>query len=228
MAKRSRVLVLLATVVAYGSVVSGGSADPLPDIQAVAVNIERTPPQPWPGYGIYLGNGLVITAAHVAGHALLTQPRVAVAGQPLPTSTLKEGSVEDQDLTVLRITDPVPSGLAGRHTPVCHDAPHPGESVTVATPEKLTTSSIVAPEMLPPDLRVKYAASIKDVYSTGNSGSGVFDSDQHCLLGIMVSKIESHVRLIVNGEHVTRTIGVAKHFVPAADIRAFLQGLPTP
>ena len=44
----------------------------------------------------------------------------------------------------------------------------------------------------------------------------------------MSSKIEQHLRLIVNGEHVVRTVGLAKHFVPAGDIRTFLQGLPSP
>lgn len=201
-------------------------ADPLADVHAVAVHIERTPAQSWPGYGIYLGNGMVITAAHVAGHTILTQPRVVIDGRSLAASALKEGSYPDEDLTVLRI-EPPPE-LASQHTPICPNTPHPGEAVTVATPEKLTTSSVIAPESLPPNLRDRYAASIKDVYTTGNSGSGVFDTSQHCLLGIMSSKIEQNVRLIVNGEHVTRTIGLAKHFVPAGDIRAFLQGLPSP
>jgi hypothetical protein len=200
-----------------------------PDPHAVAVNIERTPVQPWPGYGIYLGDGLVITAAHVVGHALLTQPKVVVAGQRLSAAAIKEGNYPDQDLTVLRITDPVPPALAGQHTVVCSDPPHAGEAVVVSTPERVTTSAMVTPEALPLQYRGRYAASsIKDVYTTGNSGSGVFDADHRCLLGIMSSKIEQQLRLIVNGEHVTRTVGVAKHFVPAADIRAFLAGLPAP
>src|SRR5206468_371035 len=34
-------------------------------LRLYAVNIVQDPPQPWTGYGIYLGRGLVITAAHV-------------------------------------------------------------------------------------------------------------------------------------------------------------------
>lgn len=200
-----------------------------PDPHAVAVNIERTPPQPWPGYGIYLGNGLVITAAHVPGPAVQTQPKVVYDGQRLATLALKEGSYPDMDLTVLKIAGPVPPGLADRHTEICADPPRPDEAVVVSTPEKVTTSAVVRPEAIPPDMRDRFAgSSIKDVYSTGNSGSGVFDADRHCLLGIMSSKLETHVRLIVNGEHVVRTIGIAKHFVPAGDIRAFLAGVPNP
>jgi len=32
-------------------------------------NIFQQPRQPWPGYGIFLGKGLVLTAAHVVGRA---------------------------------------------------------------------------------------------------------------------------------------------------------------
>ena len=34
-------------------------------LKTFAVHINRTPQQPWPGYGIYLGNGLILTASHV-------------------------------------------------------------------------------------------------------------------------------------------------------------------
>ena len=143
--KRSRAGPLAALAIIAGT--GACAADPLPDVHAVAVNIERTPAQSWPGYGIYLGNGLVITAAHVAGHSLFTQPRVVVSGHSLGASALKEGSYPDDDLTVLRIDPPVPPELAGQHTLVCPDGPHPGEAVTVATPEKLTTSSVIAPPL---------------------------------------------------------------------------------
>ena len=46
-----------------------------------AVNIHQTPMQSWgPGSGIYLGKGLFITAAHVAGRTWLTRPKIAIAG----------------------------------------------------------------------------------------------------------------------------------------------------
>lgn len=38
--------------------------------------IIHDPPQPWTSYGIYLGRGLVITAAHVVGSASHTKPSV--------------------------------------------------------------------------------------------------------------------------------------------------------
>ena len=41
-----------------------------------AVNIHRTPVQPWTGNGIYLWNGLFVTAAHVVGAGWMTRPKV--------------------------------------------------------------------------------------------------------------------------------------------------------
>ncbi len=54
------------------------------DLKAFAVHINHTPQQPWPGYGVYLGNGLILTAAHVAGDVAQTKPHVVIAGQDLP------------------------------------------------------------------------------------------------------------------------------------------------
>src|SRR5215471_9163577 len=67
-------------------------------LRVYAVNIVRDPPQEWTGYGIYLGNGLVITAAHVVGRAAQTKPSVRIAGIDLPASAIREGWFELQDL----------------------------------------------------------------------------------------------------------------------------------
>ena len=58
-----------------------------------AVNIHQTPMQSWgPGSGIYLGKGVFITAAHVAGRTWLTRPKIAIAGSEYPPRVAKEGS----------------------------------------------------------------------------------------------------------------------------------------
>jgi hypothetical protein len=195
------------------------------DLRGVAVNVHRTPVQSWPGYGIYLNDGLVVTAAHVAGHGFFTRPKVFVDGRELPTSVVKEGSYPDMDLTILRIDGDVPPELAGRKTVLCDWAPHPDERVVVATPEALTRSIIISPEILPPDMRAKYFSSIKDVYTTGNSGSGVFDADRSCLLGIMSAKIERNIGQVIDGQRTTKTIGIAKYFVPSNVIREFISSV---
>ena len=52
------------------------------------------PPRPWTGYGIYLGKGLVITAAHAVGSVARTKPSVHIAGSNLPAHAIKEGNFE--------------------------------------------------------------------------------------------------------------------------------------
>src|SRR5438270_13697417 len=81
-----------------------------------AINVHQTPMQSWgPGYGIYLGNGLFITAAHVAGHVWLTRPKVAIAGTEYPTMVVKAGDFETVDLTLLSVNEKqLPSRLALR------------------------------------------------------------------------------------------------------------------
>src|SRR5215475_12830152 len=81
-------------------------ADPADDSLSIyAVNIIQDPPQSWTGYGIYLGSGLVLTAAHVVGTAARTHPSVRIAGQVLPAALVKEGVFEQIDLTLLRVDE---------------------------------------------------------------------------------------------------------------------------
>src|SRR5450759_4111141 len=96
-----------------------------------AVEIHQTPLQSWgPGYGIYLGKGLFITAAHVAGHTWFTRPKVSIAGPEYPTKVVKAGDFETIDLTLLEVDETrLPSRLALRRNPLCQHKPWPGEPV---------------------------------------------------------------------------------------------------
>ena len=49
-----------------------------------AINVHRTPVQPWTGNGIYLWDGLFITAAHVVGPGWITRPKVVIDGRDTP------------------------------------------------------------------------------------------------------------------------------------------------
>ena len=156
------------------------------ELKLYAVNIFRTPPQPWRGYGIYLGNGLVITAAHVVGHAYLFNPKVLIAGQTLEAKVVKEGDFEKVDLTLLSIdARRLPARIGLRLMPLCDAPPSAGQSVVVATPEAVARSRVLSPQYLPADIRDRFDTVIADVASTGNSGSGVFDAASQCLLGVI-------------------------------------------
>jgi hypothetical protein len=188
---------------------------------AYAVNVHRTPMQTWgPGYGIYLGNGIFITAAHVVGRAWLTRPKIAIGGVEYPTKVVKEGNFEGTDLTLLSVEqDLLPMRLRLRKNSICKNAPKPGQQVVTVVPEGVAYSHILAPERLPPDVR-KYSTVIADVARTGNSGSGVFDLKQRCLLGIMSRKISRSISRADSRQPQTRDI--AKYFVPALEIAEFL------
>jgi hypothetical protein len=192
------------------------------DLKALAVHINRMPQQPWPGYGVYLGNGLVLTAAHVAGNVAQTKPHVVIDGQDLPAQLVKQGSLESVDLTLLSIDGTkLPVRLQMRRTPLCERPPYAGETVVVAIPEGTAPSRVLPRQAIPPDLRERFDTDIADVATTGNSGSGVFDAADLCLLGIMSRKISISQQPLKFGGPV-RTIDIAKYFVPAAAIKAFI------
>jgi hypothetical protein len=73
------------------------------------------------------------------------------------------------------------------------------------------------PALLPPQFQKRFSTVISDVATTGNSGSGVFDAGQKCLLGIMSRKI------FVRADEKSEPKDIAKYFVPASTIRAFIQ-----
>jgi hypothetical protein len=187
--------------------------DPADDsLRVYAVNIGTN-------YGVYLGKGLVITAAHVVGRASQTMPSVRIAGTDLPANALKEGSFERVDLTLLSIDEQkLPIYLRMRRMPLCEKPPWPGEPVIVAVPEGTARSHIMSPQLLPFDVRRRFSTVISDVATTGNSGSGVFDAGSKCLLGIMSRRI--YVR--PKGADDSEGKDIAKYFVPASTIRAFI------
>ena len=97
---------LFAPLIWLFSGCSAFAADSDDSLLVYAVNIHQTPMQTWgPGYGIYLGKGLFITAAHVAGHTWLTRPKVSIGGQEFPTSVVKAGDFETVDLTLLSVDE---------------------------------------------------------------------------------------------------------------------------
>jgi len=192
------------------------------DLTALAVHINRTPQQSWPGYGVYLGNGLVLTAAHVVGDFAQMKPHVVIAGRDLPAELVKEGNFESVDLTLLSVDKTkLPVSLQMRRTPLCEHPPVAGERVIVAIPEKTAPSRILPRQAIPADLRGRFDTAIADVATTGNSGSGVFDAGDLCLLGIMSRKISVGQQPFKIGAP-ARIIDIAKYFVPAAQIKAFI------
>jgi hypothetical protein len=106
-----------------------------------------------------------------------------------------------------------------RRMPLCDNKPWPGEPVIVAIPEGTARSHIMLPSLLPANIPKRFSTVISDVATTGNSGSGVFDAGQKCLLGIMSRKI--FVRP-ASADKESEQKDIAKYFVPASTIRTFI------
>ena len=138
----------------------------------------------------------------------------------LPANAIKEGSLERVDLTLLSIDQQkLPIYLQMRRMPLCENRPWPGEPVVVAVPEGTARSHVMLPALLPASVQKRFSTVISDVATTGNSGSGVFDAGQKCLLGIMSRKITVRPNT-ATGKAEEKDI--AKYFVPASTIRAFI------
>ena len=218
--RRTAVLgILIPATLAASDATRASNAPGDGDLVAFSAHVNRAPKQSWPGYGVYLGDGLVLTASHVPGPFARNNPHVVVGGRDFPTSLVKEGRIDTVDLTLLSF-DPsnLPMRLRLRRMTLCDKDPYPGEAVVVATPEGVARSRILPPEAIPPEFRSRFGQStIPDVATTGNSGSGVFDAWRQCLLGVMSRKFTIELR----GKP-PRTVDIAKYFVPVKDIRAFI------
>jgi hypothetical protein len=77
----------------------------------------------------------------------------------------------------------------------------------------------MSPVWLPLGAR-RFNTVISDVARTGNSGSGVFDAQKKCLLGIMSRKITQIRTRKDTGSK--ESYDIAKYFVPASRIADFM------
>lgn len=194
---------MLAFTATFGAAVAEDSTNRHPWVAMARILMNG---EPSGSGGVYLRDGLIITAAHIT--AADAQMGVRIAGVSLPAKVLKQGSLEDVDLSLLliesdKVAIPLPQAT------LCNAPPWPGDEVIILDAERATRSRILAPQRVPFGLQ-QFATLIADVATTGNSGSGVFDPTRKCLLGIMSRK------LIVNGKD------IAKFFVPASEIRKFV------
>ena len=152
---------------------------------------------------------MVITAAHVAGFP----PQVEIAGAKVPTKAVKRGDLNDVDLTLLSIDEQLPAKLGLDHIQLCQKPPGTGEPVFVVLPEGVTQTYVVSRALLPSDIPAKFQTAIRD-FGPGNSGTGVFDAKEKCLLGIISRKISGVQVKQVNGQLVREPVDIAKYFVP--------------
>src|SRR5262245_30692766 len=165
------------------------------------------------GSGVYLNSGLIITAAHLTAVDAKMGVRIGGLVLPaLPAKILKQGSSEDVDLSLLLVDEEkLLTSVSLPRMQLCEAPPWPGDPVIVVDATHATESQIVPPQVLPFTLRTRFSTLIRDVATTGDSGSGVFDPSRKCLLGIISGKLTFHT---TEGDKNT-----ARSFVPALAIR---------
>jgi hypothetical protein len=170
-----------------------------------------------------------MTAAHVGGQ-LGERRSVDFGGRSVPGKWVKVGAFEQTDISILELDDVVlPNGFRSlRPLRLCDKPVRVGQSVLVVSPGNVSPARMLHVVYNGTVQNVsKYSLLVGDPETTGNSGSGVFDANERCLLGIVSAKITAHFQFVRNGETSTESKVIGKYFVPASEIRTFLNSLPT-
>ena len=187
-------------------------------LQIYAVTVVHAAPFKYPfiGYGIYLGRGKIITAAHVVGRwPLFKNLRVLIAGLDLPAEVIKQSDFDDADLALLSVDESrLPISLQLRRSPICHEPLMPGTSVAIVSPESTVLSQILSPQFIAAPYRARFNSLTKDL---GRSGSGVFSVQKKCLLGIMSRRIPKISYQKEGRNIVVQSDGFAGYFAPVFD-----------
>jgi hypothetical protein len=195
-----------AYVVGVGS---GGAADP-----ATRAN----------GSGVYLGDGRVLTAAHVLGRGPAGRPvTVLVAGLRLPAVIRREGDLDGIDASLITL-DPAALPPERRALPplaLCPRLPPVGTTVTVATPTRSFAPRLLPATLLPGPLAARMPTLVEEV--DANSGSPVFDPVAFCLLGLISQRIEGTVHAPGPDGPQAERRGLARAFVAADRLAEFLR-----
>lgn len=212
-----------ALMAAANTPASANAQIPDDGLKIYAVHIVKSSPfeKPFTGDGIYLGQGIVITAAHVVGRwPFFTRPHVLIGGRDLPAKVVKAGSFERIDLALLSVDESkLPVSLLLRRNPICTGGLRVGTQVINVTPENTTRSQVISPLSVLPRLRARFSTLI---VSPEVSGSGLFEAESKCLLGIMSAKVQKYNYQKSSGRNLGDAVGYAGYFVPAPIIAKFI------
>ena len=166
-------------------------------------------------FGVYLGEGFILTAAHVVGrYPLAASPRVLIAGKDLPAKVIKLDSQEQIDLALLIIDQQqLPMNIRMRRNPLCKMAIAIGTDVIVVNPDTAARSRVISPALISSQVRTKFSTLTSSGFPTG---SAVFHADKKCLLGIMSREIPKYSYGNKGGRLTITSNGYAGYFVPSS------------
>lgn len=153
------------------------------------------------GGGVWLGNGLVLTAMHLfRGLKAGDSVSIIIHGEKLRAAPVYPGDLPYDDLALLRVPlASLPDDLRSLPGPqICTRNEEPGDSLHVVGYDT-SYNTYASPEGQVSYRHHTWSNSTTTLFSHGVSGSPVYDQDNGCLAGI-VSKFES-VPSTNAGEH---------------------------
>jgi hypothetical protein len=170
------------------------------------------------GSGVFLGDGLVLTAAHVVkvdpGNRKVT---VLLDGWRRDGTLVADGQTENIDLALIKIPSEELDEKRRTQAPVaiCAGNPGPSQPVVVASLGTLSNAVTVSTPITS-DLQMgSWTNLLSTGYHQGNSGGGVFDPRHGCLWGILNMELSGPSK--TDGRFLDLTA-----FVPASKITQYL------
>ena len=176
------------------------------------------------GYGVYLGQGAVLTVAHVVGRwTILESPTVSIAGKEVPAQIIKKGAFPKLDLALLVMDEAgLPVSLRLRQNPLCKAPLSSGASVVIVSPDQSVRSNTVPINIVASKYWNQFGTLVSEPHG---SGSGVFDVERKCLAGIMSAAVPKAFDYRTEPRQNSLTTSwdrSAGYFVPAAVISNFI------
>lgn len=170
------------------------------------------------GSGVLLGDGLVLTAAHVVKYNP-QDPKVTVvmAGWRVSGTLAAIGGPDSVDLALVKTPrGAVPMALRDLEpVAICSRNPAINTPVIVAAVGEISAAMTAATPAKPRGPDNAWTNMLTTPYHQGSSGGGVFDAGEGCLAGVLIEEVSGHVR--PDAPFIDVTV-----FVPASDIAAFM------
>lgn len=170
------------------------------------------------GSGVFLGDGLVLTAAHVVD-INPSNPNVTVVldGWRKDGVVVKDGHKDNLDLALVKLPPQALSAPRMAQAPVtlCPDNPTPNQKVVVASTGNVTEAATINTAITSDGQAGTWTNLLSTGFHHGASGGGVFNPKQGCLWGIINIELSGNV----DGRFLDLTA-----FVPASKIKPFLNG----
>ena len=124
------------------------------------------------GYGIYLGQGAVLTVAHVVGPwTLLDSPTISIAGKEVPAQIIKKGAFPKLDLALLVIDEDagLPLSVRLRQNRLCRTAPPAGTSVVIVSPREIVRSQTVPVNTVAAKYWSQFSTLVSEPHGSGSA-----------------------------------------------------------